>query len=436
VQAFGQSTVGRKVKVGQTEYKRFESIRLQRDIIDKNYQRAIEAHDRGIPVVWTASDFPAEIIYAMDMIPVYPENLAVMVLVKNELVGLANLAEEKGYIQDICAYARCNLGSVESGISPIGPIPKPDVLCVNTCQCFQVMKWFEVLSRHFNVPYYVLDTGFLPEYSWDKIVLNKDGDPSNGRSAKQYLKRQLQEFVALLEETAHRKMDYDYLREILDRVNRTSQLWFEIMESAANIPSPITVFDLYIAMSVIFSMRGTQEALDFYEKVKAEVDERVAQRIAAVPGEKLRLHFENMPLWYGLREDRDFFAKHGVAVLSNEYLYMYVKHYDDLSDPLGSIAAQYEHSAQNSWGGIARAKFISELINRLHLDGFIMHNSRTCKNVALELPHMAKVIKEKTGVPGLIFDADHGDPRFYNAEEVRRSWEQYIVMLSDMKNKG
>jgi len=422
--------------VGQTEYKRVESIRLQRDIIDKNYQRAIEARDRGIPIVWTASDFPAEIIYAMDMIPVYPENLAVMVLVKGGLVELSNIAEEEGYVQDICSYARCNLGSIESGISPIGPIPQPDILCINTCQCFQIMKWFEVLNRRFNVPYYVLDTGFVPEYRWDKIVLSKDGDPSSFRSATKYMKRQLEEFVALLEETAHRKMDYDHLREVLARSNRAHQLWFEIMESAANIPSPITVFDLYVAMSVIFSMRGTQEAVDFYEKVKAEVDERVAQGIAAVPDEKLRLHFENMPLWYSFRADRDFFSAHGVAILSNEYLYMYVRHYDDLSDPLGSIAAQSEHSAQNSWGGIARAKFISELIDRFHLDGFIIHNTRTCKNVALEVPHIAKVVTEKTGIPGLIFDADHGDPRFYSEEEVRRSWEQYIAMLADMKNKG
>ena len=80
--------------MGQTEYKRVESIRLQREIIDKNYQRAIEAHDNGIPVVWTASDFPAELIYAMDMIPVYPENLAVMVLVKKGLVELSNIAED------------------------------------------------------------------------------------------------------------------------------------------------------------------------------------------------------------------------------------------------------------------------------------------------------------------------------------------------------
>ena len=422
--------------MSQTEYKRIESIRLQREIIDKHYQKAIEAHDKGIPIVWTASDFPAEIIYAMDMIPVYPENLAVMVLVKNELVSLASLAEEEGYIQDICSYARCNLGSIESGISPIGPIPKPDILCVNTVQCFQIMKWFEALSRHFNIPYYVVDTNNVPEYRWDQIMLRKDGDPSSARSATQYMRRQLEEFVTLLEETAHRKMDYDHLREVLERSNRAHQLWFEIMESAANIPSPITLFDLYVAMSVIFNMRGTQEAVDFYEKVKAEIDERVAQKIPAVPGEKIRLHFENMPLWYSFREDRDFFAKHGAALLSNLYLYMYVKHYDNLSDPLGSIAAECERCSYSGWGGVARAKFIVELIDRFHLDGFIMNNTRTCKNVALELPHMAKVITEKTGVPGLIFDADHGDSRFYSEEEVRSAWERYIVMLADMKSGG
>lgn len=422
--------------MSQTEYKRIESIRLQRDIIDKHYQRALEARDKGIPIVWTSSDFPVEIIYAMDMIPVYPENLAVMVQVKRGLVELAEIAEKEGYVQDICSYARCNLGSIESGISPIGPIPQPDLLCINTVQCFQIMKWFEILSRHFNVPYYVVDTGFVPEYRWDEIVLRKDGVPSSARSAKQYMRRQLEEFITLLEETAHRKMDYDHLREVLARSNRAHQLWFEIMESAANIPSPISLFDLYVAMSLIFNMRGTREAVDYYEKVKAEVDERVAQGIAAVPDEKLRLHFENMPLWYSFRVDRDFFSSHGAALLTNGYLYMFVQRYEDLSDPLDSIAAEREYSSYSSWGSVARAKFISELIGRFHLDGFILHNTRTCKNTSLEIQHLAKVVTEKTGIPGLIFDADHGDPRFYSEEEVRGLWEQYIAMLADMKNKG
>jgi len=413
----------------QTEYKRIESIRLQREIIDRHYQSAIEAHDKGIPVIWTSANFPVEIIYAMDMIPVYPENLAVMVQVKGGLVELSQIAEREGYSCDICSYARCNIGSVESGISPIGPLPSPDALCVNTVQCFQIMKWFEVLSRQFKVPYYVLDSGFVAAYRWDEIEYEKWGKSKGRRPATLYFKRQLEEFIALLEKIGNRKMDYDHLRDVLRTANRTYQLWFEIMESAANIPSPVSLFDLYVAMSLVFNMRGTQEALDYYEKVKAEIDERVKQKIPVVPGERLRLHYENMPLWYSFRKDRDFFASYGVNVLTNLYLYMFVNHYPDVSDPLEALSTEYERASLNIWGEVARAKIICELIERFSLNGFILHNVRTCKNSSGGLWHIAKLVTERTGIPGLVFDADHGDPRFYNEEYVRGIWRQYLEVI-------
>ena len=409
------------------------STLIRAEIIDKYNQGAIEARDKGAKVAWVCSNFPAEILHAMDIIPVYPENLAVQVLVKRKLVELSDVAEELGYTRDICSYARCNLGSLESGISPIGPIPQPDLLCVNLLQCFQMMKWFEVVSRHFNIPLFVIDPGIVTDYKWDEVVIGKEGTPSSGRAAKKYVKEQLEDLVALMEETTGRKMDYDYLREVLNRSNRARKLWLEIMESAVNIPSPISAFDIYIAVAVIFSMRGSQEAIDYYEKVKAEIDERIAQKIPAVPGEKLRLHFEPMPLYYSLRADRDFFASHGANILTNSYPFMYVKQFDDLSDPLGSLATESEYCALSCWGSVARAKFITELIKKFHLDGFLLHSARTCKNSTAEYPHIAKLVTEKTGIPGLVFEADHGDPRLYSEEDIRGLWEQYLTMLSERK---
>lgn len=294
-----------------------------------------------------------------------------------------------------------------------------------------MMKWFEAVSRHFNIPLFVIDPGIVTDYKWDEVVIGKEGTPSSGREAKKYVKRQLEDLVALMEEITHRKMDYDRLREILNRSNRARRLWLEIMESATNIPSPISAFDLYIAVAVIFSMRGSQEAIDYYEKVKAEIDERVAQKIPAVPGEKLRLHFEPMPLYYSLRADRDLFASHGANVITNAYLFMYVKQFEDLSDPLGSLATESEYCALSCWGSVARAKLITELIRKFHLDGFLLHAARTCKNSTAEYPHIAKLVTEKTGIPGLVFEADHGDPRLYNEEDVRGLWEQYLTMLSE-----
>jgi len=44
-------------------------------------------------------------------------------------------------------------------------------------------------------------------------------------------------------------------------------------------------------------MRGRQEANDYYKILLAEMQERVAQGVAAVSGERFRFYWEGMPIW-------------------------------------------------------------------------------------------------------------------------------------------
>ena len=47
--------------------------------------------------------------------------------------------------------------------------------------------------------------------------------------------------------------------------------------------------------------RGTQEAVDYYRVLLAELEQRVKDGVAAIEGEKHRLYWEGMPIWGKLR---------------------------------------------------------------------------------------------------------------------------------------
>jgi benzoyl-CoA reductase/2-hydroxyglutaryl-CoA dehydratase subunit BcrC/BadD/HgdB len=58
-------------------------------------------------------------------------------------------------------------------------------------------------------------------------------------------------------------------------------LWTEIRELGTHRPSPLNVLDLFLAMAPIVVLRGTQKAVDFYRLMKAEVEQRIAEGVAA-----------------------------------------------------------------------------------------------------------------------------------------------------------
>ena len=61
-------------------------------------------------------------------------------------------------------------------------------------------------------------------------------------------------------------------------------------------------------------MRGTEEAVEYYRILKEEVEQRVSDNQAAVPGERFRFYWEGPPIWSALRPLSELFLEHQVAV--------------------------------------------------------------------------------------------------------------------------
>lgn len=364
-------------------------------------------------MAWVNAIFPVELLYALDVVPVYPENHAVMIAAKKMTVEVARAAEERGFSADLCGYARCDLGSQYSGISPVGGLPMPDFLLTTNAQCGTLTKWFEILSQELGVPLFLLDVPFPV-------------DPSSEGKCIRYVVHQFYDLVRFLEEKTGRELRERRLAEILRISQETTAAWKETLFMTRAIPSPWTVFDQTIAMGPIVNCRGCPVALDFYRRLREEIHQRVKKRVWAVEGERHRLFMGNLPIWHDLRGFSEFFRSHGVCLTASSYVWVW----GDLSvspdDPFHGWAEKLVHFDLGIQG---RAKLIVQMMRDYSLNGFVLYSNRSCKIASFGVYDVMEMVSERTGIPGLLFEADHADPRRYSGTQVRTQLEAYFELL-------
>ncbi len=99
------------------------------------------------------------------------------------------------------------------------------------------------------------------------------------------------------------------------------------------MPSPITFFDGTIQMGPAVVLRGTQEAVDYYKVLLAELKQRVADGVAAVEGERLRIYWEGMPIWGKLKDLSTQFLQLRTCVVASTYCNSWIFEALDPADP-------------------------------------------------------------------------------------------------------
>ena len=372
-------------------------------------------------VAWVTSGAPVELLKALDYCVIYPENHAAICGTARVAVDMASEAENAGYSRDICSYARTDLGAMLSGKTPVGTwwfhVPEPDLLlaCTNICQT--VLFWYRVLARHFNAPLVLIDTPFV---YYEKA----------SEHAVEFVKRQLEEAVPVMERTAGRSLDERKLQEVGRLSRMASQLWMEIMQRNHHRPAPITAFDQFTQMAPVVELRGDAATVDLYAAMLKEVDERITRGIGAVKNERKRLLWDNLPIWYRLRYLAEFLGEHGVALVASTYTNAWgeLTALIDPERPFESMARTYTYPILNRGTGHKLAT-MKRMIDEYHLDGAILHSDRSCKPYSIgQIDQRDRLIRD-CGVPALLLEADHNDSRCYSEEQVANRLAAFVEML-------
>ena len=393
---------------------------LAKELTAQYLEEARTAHEHGKYVAYTTAVSPVEIFVAHDIIPIYPENHSVACITKRLCTELSEAMENEGYTSHLCAYARCDLGYRLVGKSPMGGIPDPDFLLACNAQCFTLTKWFEVLSRQYRVPLFVFDT---PQWIRDREAR---------KSIIRYCVEQLKELISALEELTGKRFDYDRLREVVRLSDEASRLYRRFLDMASYKPSPITIFDALIHMAITVYLRGTPQAVLYYRTLVDEVQQKADRGEGAVPNERFRLYWENLPIWFKFRDHFNLLASYGAAILTSLYVHAWSYEFDLQKDPLETLAENYVSVFSNVTLE-ERAEMALDLFRRYSLNGMIMFINRSCKAVSFAVHELRDLLSEKTGIPALVFEADMGDPRFYSEAQIRTRIEAYLETLERLE---
>ena len=375
------------------------TLALQRVVSDV-YAAAWEAKRAGRPVGWSSSKFPCEICEALDLAVVYPENQAAGIAARHDGERMCMAAEELGYDNDICGYARISL-AYAAGVETTNEsrrMPMPDFLlcCNNICNC--MTKWYENIARMHNIPLIMID-----------VPYNNDTTVSDSQVA--YIKGQFYDAIAQLEQIAGKKFDEGKFQAACDAANRTAKAWLKVCDYCQYVPAPMSGFDLFNHMADVVTARGKRETAEAFELLAAELEENVRLGKSTLPfPERYRVMFEGIPCWPDLKALFRPLKANGVNVTAVVYAPAFGFVYDDL-DGLCRAYCKAPNSVCIEQGVAWR----EGLCRENHVDGVLVHYNRSCKPWSGYMPEMQRRFRADLGVPVIGFDGDQADPRNFTS---------------------
>jgi len=395
---------------------------LKKIMADHFYELDEAARTGSRKIAWCTSVGPAELLRGMGFLVYFPENHGALLGATRMATELIPYANAMGYSPDICSYLTSDVGSYLQRKTPltraydIASVPRPDVLVFNTNQCRDVQDWFAWYARELQVPLVGIhthrDIGQIRKYQIQDIA------------------KQTEDLVPALEEISGRKFDVDRFKEAVALSQRTSQLWRGCLESAAAIPSPWTFFDATIHMGPAVVARGTREAVEYYELLLAELQERIASGIAAIDGERHRIYWEGMPIWGKLRALSEQFASLKTCVVASTYCNSWIFDQLDPQDPFESMGRAYTELF------IVRDEpykehYINDCHDKFRFDGIVFHDAKTCPNNSNNRYGMPERLSEHLGIPVLTINGDLNDLRCYSEEQAKTNIEAFIEQLDE-----
>ncbi len=403
--------------------RRLQAGRDQREFMANYYLGLDRASKTGEKkIAWCTSVGPAEILRGMGFLVYFPETHSAALGTTRAAMDYIPHANALGYSPDICSYLTSDIGAYTQGFTPfkeglgIDSVPKPDVLVFNTNQCRDVQDWLAWYAREFDAPLLGVNTH------------RGVGDVTESHVVS--IARQMEELIEPLEEVTGSKFDMDAFEQAVALSRECSDLWKAVLDTCSVVPAPMTFFDGTTLMGPAVVARGTQEAVDFYKKLLAELEARVENGVGVMDGERFRIYWEGMPIWGRLRAHSELFASLGANVIASTYCNSWIFTDLDPADPFMSMARAYTKLFIVRSDEV-KEQYIAKMIDFFKVDGIVFHNAKTCPNNSNSNYGMPQRLTQKTGTPHLVIDGDLNDLRCLSDEQTNTNIEAFIEQLEE-----
>ncbi len=387
----------------------------------RKYYRDLQdaASDPNRPIAWCSGTGPVEILRALDFSVYFPENHSALIGASRQTGKYIPRALHEGFSQFASSAMASDVGAMLVGDSPLVPVygipgpPAPDVLTYSTNYGHDLIRWFEYYGRHYQVPV----MGLHPPAALDEVC-SIEVDAAS---------RQIMHLSEMLEQATGRKLDMDRLSQVVKLTNACTRRWREILDLCQATPSPLTFFDMLIHIAPSIIMRGTPEAVEYYTLLKAEIEDRIASNIAAVPGERFRFYWEGPPIWPALRQLADLFLNQRTAVVASTYTDISALDGIDPKNPIESMARVYTGIFHNRSDGFKEDYLVSRFED-FGVDGVVYHEGRTAPYQSNVRYGLEVRLRRRTGLSALVLEADTHDLRLFSVNQIMQKLRDFIEM--------
>ncbi|HQG32439.1 MAG TPA: 2-hydroxyacyl-CoA dehydratase family protein, partial [Deltaproteobacteria bacterium] len=144
--------------------------------------------------------------------------------------------------------------------------------------------------------------------------------------------------------------------------------------------------------------------------------------------EKVRLFWDNIPLWYNMGLF-NYFEKMGGVMVAETYSAAWSLRLD-VSNPLEAIAMKtlISYPLVSCVSIRKRKEMVLKACREYSIDGAILHRNKSCVPITLGQMDIKREL-EAQGVPSLIIDADHMDERNFSVAQFQTRADAFMEML-------
>ena len=377
-----------------------------------------------------SAGFPVEIARTFDVFPYYPEAYAALTGSAECTLPSIEHAESLGYSKDLCSYMKTSIGASRlNWPEDFGGNEPTDMYFSANAVCDTHMKWFENEAKIFGKPHFGLDVpSFVAGEGEERLEEYID-----------YVEQQLWDLIRFLEKHTGKKFNEKKFFKIIDRSAEGSRLFMDLFEYRKRFPANRYFEWVRLFMLPMVCQWNENDWIRFYKKHLKMAQKRYGDNKVIESGrEKYRVAWEGITIWYKVDLYRKVLAERGAKIVADSY----TDSFPLRKKPAGpTVKATLRQIAREllivpyTLNIDERIKYFDKLIDDYDLDGIIMLANQSCRPQSTGLQDLRDALVEKWGIPVLILNTDHCDPRAYADGPINTRIDGFVEMMEANKKR-
>jgi benzoyl-CoA reductase/2-hydroxyglutaryl-CoA dehydratase subunit BcrC/BadD/HgdB len=153
--------------------------------------------------------------------------------------------------------------------------------------------------------------------------------------------------------------------------------------------------------------------------------------VGGIADERVRLLWDNLPIWFNLRDLSTVLARNGFNIVCATYTNAWAEAGSmiDPEDPEGSAARAYLHVLLNR-DLPYKLSVMKRLCREYFASGAIFHSDRSCKPYSIGQIDLKGRLASEEGVKGLLLEADHADPRAWSEAQAYNRLHAFMELFA------